>query len=65
MAALGITIALLLCSLAIGFVMGKLLIVLMWFKRIPTRYLILPLGLAIFVAANEMTDYSHESAFKQ
>jgi hypothetical protein len=60
-AALGITVALLLCSLVLGYAVGKILIVLMWFKRVPTRYLILPLGLAIFVAANAMTEYSHES----
>ena len=27
----------------------------------PTRYLILPLGLAIFVGTNALTDYSHDN----
>jgi hypothetical protein len=57
-AALGIMVGTILASLLLGWVVGKLLLVLMWFKRIPTRYLILPLGLAIFVAASALTDYS-------
>ena len=45
------------CCLA-GWAVGKLLIGLMVFKRLPTRYLILPLGLAIFMACQALTEYS-------
>jgi len=52
-------VATILGSLLFGAVIGRLLVGLMWFKRFPARYLILPLGLAVFVATNWFTDWSH------
>lgn len=45
-------------SCAIGWVIGRILLCLMAFKRIPMKYLILPLGLGIFVFCHWFTDYS-------
>jgi Kef-type K+ transport system membrane component KefB len=59
--ALGITVAVIIASIIIGWAVGHLLLVLMLFKRLPTRYLILPLGLAIFVACHAFTDWSVEN----
>jgi hypothetical protein len=51
--------ALLMCGI-LGWLVGKFLVVLMVFKRWPTRYLILPLGLAIFMGCHVLTDWSHD-----
>lgn len=53
-----VTLGCIAAALTIGYVIGKLLIFLMLFKRIPLRYLILPLGLGIFVAAEAVAHYS-------
>lgn len=60
-AVIGITLGCIVASLGIGYFVGKLLLVFMWFKRIPAKYLILPLGLAIFVGTHALTEYSHEA----
>ena len=59
--ALLIMVGCILASLTIGGALGWLLVYLMWFKRLPTRYLILPLGLAVFVACNALTAFSHDA----
>ena len=51
--------ALLLCGV-VGWIVGKFLIVLMVAKKLPTRYLILPLGLGIFMACHALTDWTHD-----
>ena len=61
MVALGIMMGTILLSCAIGLAVGRILIMLMVFKRIPARYLILPLGSIIFMASQALTDYSHDS----
>lgn len=58
---LGITIATMTTAVALGWLVGKLLIFLMMFKRVPTKYLILPLGWLIFFIANWLTDWSHSN----
>jgi len=58
--ALVVMLATILVSLVIGWGVGKLLIVLFTFKRIPARYLILPLGLAVFVSCQALLDLSHD-----
>lgn len=54
---LAIMIGVLFGSLAIGYLFGFLLIALISFKRLPTRHLILPLGLGIFVFSHWFTEY--------
>ena len=44
MATLGITVAMLICSIVIGAGVGRIVMGLMWFKRFPARYLILPVS---------------------
>lgn len=56
--ALGIMAATIVASLLIGWALGYVLVALMWFKRFPARYLILPLGLGVFVACHSITEYS-------
>lgn len=60
-AALGITVGVIIASIIMGYFLGHFLLVLMMFKRIPTRYLILPLGLCVFVACHAFTEWSHEN----
>jgi len=60
-AALGIMLGTILLSIAIGLGVGRLLLGLMVFKRVPARYLILPLGSAIFMACQALTEYSHSA----
>ena len=60
--ALLILIATITASIVIGWGVGKLLLLLMSFKRIPAKYLILPLGLLIFVACQAVVDYTHENS---
>ncbi len=54
-ASLGGLIASLAACMLAGWVTGKFLILLMFFRRVPTKYLILPLGLCIFIGANALT----------
>jgi Kef-type K+ transport system membrane component KefB len=61
-ASLGIMVGTIIGSVVIGVAIGKFLLVLMWFKRFPARYLILPLGLGIFVLAHWFTDWTLENA---
>jgi len=59
--AIGIMLGCILLSLVIGNFVGRFLILLMSLKRLPVaRYLILPLGLAIFVGCTKLTDYTHD-----
>jgi Kef-type K+ transport system membrane component KefB len=59
--ALVVMIATIVASIVIGLVLGRVLVGLMWFKRFPARYLILPLGLAVFVACHQLTFYSQSN----
>lgn len=59
--ALAIMISVVLASIALGWVFGKVLIFLVMFKRLPTRWLILPLGLAIFWCCHWFTEWTHEN----
>jgi len=54
----GLFLSLFTC-IVVGWITGKFLILLMFFKRVPTKYLILPLGLCIFILANLLTEFSH------
>ena len=56
--ALVVMFATIIASVIIGAVLGRFLVILMWFKHFPARYLILPLGLAVFVACHSLTEYS-------
>jgi Kef-type K+ transport system membrane component KefB len=47
------------CCVVSGWIVGKFLILLMFFRRVPTKYLILPLGLLIFIGSSHLTEYSH------
>jgi len=58
---LGVMVATMVAAVLVGWVVGKVLIFLMLFKRFPARYLILPLGLAIFLTANWLTEWSHDN----
>jgi Kef-type K+ transport system membrane component KefB len=47
---------------AVGWVFGRIIILLLWFKRFPAvRYLIIPLGYLVFVALNALTAWSHHN----
>jgi Kef-type K+ transport system membrane component KefB len=48
-------------SIGIGYIIGRFLILLMRVRARPLRFLILPLGLAIFVVAHWFTDWTHEN----
>jgi Kef-type K+ transport system membrane component KefB len=56
---LGITLAVIVVSVLVGWVVGHFLLLLMAVKRFPARFLILPLGLLIFVACHWFTDFSY------
>jgi Kef-type K+ transport system membrane component KefB len=56
---LGIMIGVLFGSLLIGYFMGFFLICLISSRRLPTRHVILPLGLAVFIFCHWFTDYTH------
>ena len=58
-ASLGGLVASLVSCVIVGWMTGKFLILLMFFKRVPTKFLILPLGLCIFIGANQLTEFSH------
>jgi Kef-type K+ transport system membrane component KefB len=61
----GIALAVMLAALAgtfmIGWVIGKIIIWLMVFRRLPTRYLILPLGLGVFLLTTYISEVSMEA----
>ena len=61
--ALGVMAACIVGSLLAGAILGRFLVFLMWIKRFPwARYLMLPLGLGIFVSCHELTNWSAVSA---